>query len=89
MNLEVKLIINCTSAAKSMISKCFDCKQFRGNVCQQKIADLQSDRRTQEPPLIYCGIDMFGPFLVQYYDAMFTCMSSISVHIETDSIQTA
>ena len=45
---------------------------------------------TQEPAFTYCGIDMFGPFLVRdgckqrkYYGAMFTCMSSRALHIET------
>ena len=54
------------------------------------MGDLPSDRLTQEPPFTYCGIDMFGPFLVKdgrkqrkYYGAMFTCMSSRTVHIET------
>ena len=56
-------IINCTSAVKSVISKCVDCRQFRGKVCQQDMGDLPSDRLTQEPPFTYCGINMFGPFL--------------------------
>ena len=37
----------------------------------------------------YCGVDMFGPFLVKdgrkiqkRYGAMFTCLSSGAVHIE-------
>ena len=37
----------------------------------------------------YCGVDMFGPFLVKdgrkiqkKYGAMFTCLSSRAVHIE-------
>ena len=55
-------IINCTSAVKSVISKCVDCRQFRGKVCQQNMGDLPSDRLTQEPPSTYCGINMFGPF---------------------------
>ena len=37
--------INCTSTAKSIISKC---------------ADLLSDRLTQEPPFTYCGINMYS-----------------------------
>ena len=51
--------------------------------------DLPSDRLIHDPPFTYCGIDMFGPFLVKdgrkqrKYSAMFTCMSSRAVHIET------
>ena len=70
-------IINCTSAAKPMISKCVDCRRFREKVCQQKIGDMSSDRHTQEPLFTYCGIDMFGSFLAKdgrkqrkYYGAM-------------------
>ena len=58
-------IINATSAVKSMISKCVDCRQFGGKVCQQKMSNLPSDRLTQEPPFTYCGINMFGSFLVK------------------------
>ena len=89
---QVYWIINCTSAVKSMISKCIDCRWFRGKVCQQKMGDLPSDRLTQEPAFTYCDINMFGPFLVRdgckqrkYYGAMFTCMSSRALHIETTS----
>ena len=82
-------IINCTSALKSMILKCVDCRQCRGKVCQQKMGDQPSDRLNQEPPFTYCGIKIFGPFLVKdgrkqgKYGAAFTCMSSRAVHIET------
>ena len=82
-------IINCARAVKSMISKCVDCKQFRGQVSQQKMGDLPSDRLTQELPFTYCCINMFGPFLVkdgikqEKYGAMFTCISCRAVHIET------
>ena len=57
-------IIGCTSAVKS-ISKCVDCRQFRGNLCQLKMAGLPSDKLTQKLPFIFCGIDIFGPFLVK------------------------
>ena len=53
-------------------------------------SNLASERLTQEPPYTYCGINMFGPFMVKdsckqrkYYAAIFTCMSSRAVHIET------
>ena len=41
------------------------------------------------PPFTYCGVKMFGPFLikqdrneVKHYSTMFTCMGSRAVHIE-------
>ena len=53
------------------------------------MSDLPSNRLSQEPPFIYCVIDMFGSFLVKdgrkqrkYYGAMSTCMPSRAVHIE-------
>ena len=61
-----------------------------------KCIDLPSGRLTQESPFTYCGINMFGPFLVKdghqqtkHYDAMFTSMSSRAIHVEnTNSMST-
>ena len=51
---------------------------------------LPSDRLTQEPLFTYCGIDIFGSFLAKngrrqrkYYGAMFTYISTRTVHVET------
>ena len=53
------------------------------------MADLPSSRLMEVPPFTYCGVDMFGPFIikqrqseVKWYGAMFTCMNSCAVHIE-------
>ena len=85
-------IISCTSAVKSAISKCVECRKLHGKVCQQKMGNLPADRLSEEPPFTYCGVDMFGPFLVRdgrktqkRYGAMFTCLSSRAVHIEVTS----
>ena len=50
----------------------------------------QSDRLCEEPPFIYCGVDLFGPFVtkkgskeLKHYGALFTCLSSSAIHIET------
>ena len=50
------------------------------------------DRLSKEPPFTYCGVDMFGPFLVKDYQkiqkrygAIITCLSSWAVHIEATS----
>ena len=60
------------------------------------MADLPTDRTMDEPPFTNCGVDMFGPFLikegrkeVKRYGALFTCLSSKTVHIEcTCSLET-
>ena len=53
------------------------------------MADLPSSRLMEVPPFTYCGVDMFGAFIikqrqseVKWYGAMFTCMNSCAVHIE-------
>ena len=58
-------VINCTGAMKSMISKCVDCRKLCGKLCQQKMSDLPDERLIEEPPFSYCGVDMFGPFLIK------------------------
>ena len=60
------------------------------------MADLPTDRITDESPFTNCGVDMFGPFLIKEetkelkrYGALFTCLSSRAVHIEcTCSLET-
>ena len=62
---------------------------------EHKMADLPYCRVAEVPPFMFCGVDMFGPFIisqVKCYRAMFTCMRCLAVHIEithfldTDSI---
>ena len=83
-------VINCTAAMKSMILKCVDSRKLHGNTWQQKISDLPEEQLIKEPPFSYCGVDMFGPFLVKegqkmhkHYGVTFTCLCSCAVHIET------
>ena len=53
------------------------------------MAYLPKDTISEEPPFSYCGIDMFGPFIVKdgrkerkRCGALFTCLSLRAVHIE-------
>ena len=53
---------------------------------QQIIADLPKDQVT---PFTYCGVDLFGPFLVKErrsemkrYGVLFNCLASRAVHIK-------
>ena len=56
---------------------------------EQIMADLPKDDVNEAPPFIYCGVNIFGPFLVkerrselQRYGALFTCIVSRAVYIE-------
>ena len=82
-------IIGISGMVRSLIYHCVGCRLQRGSMGCQKMADLPTDRTSCEPPFTYCGVDMFGPFLVKEgrkvlkrYCALFTCLSSRGVHIE-------
>ena len=42
-------IFNCTSAVKSVISKCVECRKLCRKICQQKMGNLPVDRLSKEP----------------------------------------
>ena len=89
-------IICGNSKVRRCIHKCVPCRRFRGKLAEQKMADLPVDRTLCAPPFTYTGVDMFGPFVVKQgrkevkrYGALFTCLASRAVHIETaDSMST-
>ena len=54
------------------------------------MANLPIERFSTEAPFTYSGLDMFGPFHIKEgrkenkrYVALFTCMSSRAIHLET------
>ena len=62
------------------------CKRNLGNRKLQTYQVTTLDR----PPSINCGVEMFGPFLIKedrkvlkIYSALFTCLASRAVHIES------
>ena len=57
-------IINCNATVRSFISRCITCRRIRGNLKLQNMASLTKDRMCEEPPFIYCGVDLFGPFVM-------------------------
>ena len=82
-------VVNGNSAVRSKLFKCIQCRRLRGKLGIQKMADLPSSRLMEVPPFPYCGVDMFGPFIIKQrqsevkrYGAMFTCMNSRAVHTE-------
>ena len=53
------------------------------------MADLSKDRMCIDPPFTYCGVDIFGPFVVkddrkevEKHGALYTCLLSRAIHIE-------
>ena len=54
------------------------------------MSDMPFERTLESPPFSFCGIDLFGPFLVKErrslvkrWGVMYTCLSSRSTHIES------
>ena len=77
------------AAVKKMIFHCVQCRRLRGKLVEQKMANLPYCRVAEAPPFTFCGVDMFGPFIIKQrrsqvkrYGATFTCMSCRAVHIE-------
>ena len=89
-------VLGCSSAVSSCIFRCVKCRKLRARVQEQKMADLPKDRLEPAPPFTYCGVDYFGPWYIKEgrkelkrYGALFTCMASRAVHIETaNSLET-
>ena len=83
-------IVRGRRAVTRLILHCVICKKLRGQVQQQKMADLPADRLEEAPPFTYSGVDMFGPFYVherrnqsKRWGVLFTCLNCRAVHIET------
>ena len=56
------------------------------------MADLTKDRCTEAASFTHCGVDMFGPFVIQErrsdlkrYCVLFTCFAGRAVHIEVSN----
>ena len=82
-------MIGLIKAVKRLIHACVFCSRLRGPPCQQKMADLPPDRLTPSPPFTFCGLDLFGPFLVKQgrcsvkrYGIIVTCLISRAVHLD-------
>ncbi|XP_071493377.1 uncharacterized protein [Diadema antillarum] len=85
------------SAVRKMLRRCVMCRRRRGQLMQQKMADLPKDRvMPDKPPFTHVGVDYFGPVevkrgrsMVKRYGVMFTCLTIRAVHIEkADSLDT-
>ena len=90
------MIVNASSRVRNEIYKCVTCRRLRGKMGDQRMADLPEERCSEAAPFTYTGVDMFGPFVIKEgrkelkrYGAIFTCLSSRSIHLEsTNSLET-
>ena len=55
-------IISANTIVRSVIHHCVPCKLLRGELGEQKMADLPQERATPEGPFTVTWVDMFGPF---------------------------
>ena len=91
-------VIGESSAVARCITRCVLCRKLRGNVGEQKMANLLQDRLEAAPQFTFCGVDYFGPWLIKegreelkHYGVLFTCLTSHAIHLkiakslETDS----
>ena len=82
-------IIGLNGLVKKLIRQCVVCRALRGKAVSQKMSDLPADRAECAPPFTFCGMDVFGPFVVKErrteikrYGLIFTCLTSRAVHLE-------
>ena len=85
-------IIGCSSIVINLIRNCVTCRRLRGTLQDQKMSNLPSDRLELSPPFTYCAVDFFGSFYIKEgrkelkrYGALFTCLMSRAVHVETSN----
>ena len=53
------------ATVKKMIFHCVQCCRLRGRLVEQKVADLPYCRVAEAPPFTFCGVDMFGLFIIK------------------------
>ena len=82
-------IIGMNTVVKSVIHSCVRCRSLRGRLGQQKMADLPLERTMEVAPFTYCGVDVFGHFLIKEgrkvykrWCGLFTCFSCRAIHLE-------
>ncbi|KAK3741864.1 hypothetical protein QZH41_003434 [Actinostola sp. cb2023] len=87
-------IVGVRRLVSSIIDKCVKCKKLKGQVQQQLMADLPTERLTPSPPFTYVGLDVFGPWEVvarrtrgglahsKRWAVIFTCQTTRAIHIE-------
>jgi hypothetical protein len=83
-------IVGANQTIRKVLARCVLCRKYRGQCCQQKMADLPRDRiESHEPPFTNVGVDYFGPMevkrgrsVVKRYGVLFTCLVTRAIHLE-------
>ncbi|CAG2211230.1 unnamed protein product [Mytilus edulis] len=59
-------IIGANGIIKNIVSKCVICRKYQAPIMQQKMANLPSERVTEDTaPFTIVGMDYFGPFAIK------------------------
>ena len=83
-------IMRGSKTVAAYISRCVRCRRMRGQVGEQKMANLPEKRVEPSPLSTFCGIGCFGPFLVKdgrkehKRYGLLACMSSRAVVFHSD-----
>ena len=72
------------------LKKCAVCNRRSAHTSQQTMADIPDTRmQIDMPPFIHTGVDCFGPLFVKQgrsrvkrYGCIFSCKTTIAVHLE-------
>ena len=92
--LTVKGRIQMSALANEMqhlvpLPKSYRIADLRGRLQQQKMTDLPKERMSEEPPFTYCGVNLFGLFLVKdgrkevkRCGVLYTCLATRAIYIE-------
>ena len=83
-------ILQGMQAVKSVVTKCVSCQKRFKRPMNQLMAPLPEERVSMAAPFENTGVDLMGPFLVKEngradhkkWVAIFTCLSTRSVHAE-------
>ena len=81
--------IHGNTICRSIIYHCGTCRRLREKLGTRKMVDLSIYIMIEAPPFTYCGVDMFGSFIIKErrseikrYEILFTCLNSRGIHNE-------
>lgn len=82
-------VMGVRKVVRQVAKECLVCRRLYAGPEGQKMADLPADRVTPSAPFTCCGMDCFGPFMVQdgrrqikRYGMIVTCLATRAIHLE-------